>query len=165
LDPGTGGGEVLARIVDGLMTRVVATEEWDVNAPVARRRLAPLGAHVLLAPNGRVVTQQCGPDDWAELWQFFACEHDCGDHFEAYTSEFRTTGLSVSGVRHYCKVAFRSLGDLVYMILVTPGLIPKFDPARDIDMLLELEDGCRTGDGIVLTESRYLIQADASTSE
>lgn len=194
LDLGTGGGEVLSRIVDGQAAHVVATEEWKVNAPVARRRLAPLGAHVVqasslrlpfldgtfdlvldrheeldpievvrvLTPTGRVVTQQCGPDDWAELWQFFPCEHSYGDHFEAYVSGFRAAGLSVSGVKHYRKVAFRSLGDLVYMILVTPGLIPGFDPARDIDTLLALEDGCHTQDGIILTESRYLIRAEAS---
>jgi SAM-dependent methyltransferase len=39
LDLGTGGGEVLARIVDGLGCRAVATEAWSVNAPVAARRL------------------------------------------------------------------------------------------------------------------------------
>jgi SAM-dependent methyltransferase len=39
LDLGTGGGEVLSRVVDGLDCRTVATEEWVVNAPVAQRRL------------------------------------------------------------------------------------------------------------------------------
>ena len=43
LDLGTGGGEVLARIVAGIGARVVATEEWHVNAPIAAGRLRPLG--------------------------------------------------------------------------------------------------------------------------
>ena len=193
LDLGTGGGEVLSRIVDGLPARVVATEEWQVNAPVARRRLSPLGVRVVrarslrlpfaagtfdlvldrheeldpaevarvLAPEGRVVTQQCGPDDWAELWRFFPREHSFGDHFADYGAGFRAAGLAVSGIRHYRKVAFRRLGDLVYMLLVSPEMIPSFDPAQDIDALLALEAGCRTPDGIVLTESRYLLQAES----
>jgi SAM-dependent methyltransferase len=53
LDTGTGGGEVYARIVDGLTGRFVATEEWVVNAPVAARRLAPLGAQVVRADSER----------------------------------------------------------------------------------------------------------------
>lgn len=47
LDLGTGGGELLASLRKGLPERVVATEEWVVNAPVAYRRLAPLGVDVV----------------------------------------------------------------------------------------------------------------------
>lgn len=39
LDLGTGGGEVLSRVLDGLNCNAFATEEWHVNAPVAARRL------------------------------------------------------------------------------------------------------------------------------
>lgn len=49
LDLGTGGGEVYARIIDGLPARCVASEEWVVNAPVAARRLVPLGGAVVHA--------------------------------------------------------------------------------------------------------------------
>ena len=47
LDLGTGGGEVLSRTAAGLPARFSATEEWHVNAPVARDRLAPLGIDLL----------------------------------------------------------------------------------------------------------------------
>jgi SAM-dependent methyltransferase len=47
LDLGTGGGEFVASIRDDLPARVVATEEWHVNAPIAYRRLRPLGADVV----------------------------------------------------------------------------------------------------------------------
>jgi SAM-dependent methyltransferase len=47
LDLGTGGGELLAGVRDSLPERVVATEEWHVNAPVAYQRLQPLGADVV----------------------------------------------------------------------------------------------------------------------
>lgn len=40
LDLGTGGGEVLGRIIKGVDCDVYATEEWHVNAPVAARNLA-----------------------------------------------------------------------------------------------------------------------------
>lgn len=47
LDLGTGGGEMFSRIVEGSDARCVATEEWVVNAPVARDRLAPMGIDVI----------------------------------------------------------------------------------------------------------------------
>ena len=49
LDLGTGGGERLAELRSALPRRVVATEQWHVNAPIAGRRLAPLGVAVVRA--------------------------------------------------------------------------------------------------------------------
>jgi len=49
LDMGTGGGERLATLRPDLPRRVVATEAWHVNVPVARDRLAPLGVDVVYA--------------------------------------------------------------------------------------------------------------------
>ena len=40
VDLGTGGGEVLSRILEGVSARAYAVEEWQVNAPVAHRALA-----------------------------------------------------------------------------------------------------------------------------
>ena len=47
LDMGTGGGEFLAEMSKSLPNRVVATEEWKVNVPVAKKRLAPFGFEVV----------------------------------------------------------------------------------------------------------------------
>lgn len=47
LDLGTGGGERLSQFV-GLPTDTVATEGYEPNVPVARRRLAPLGVDVVV---------------------------------------------------------------------------------------------------------------------
>ncbi|MEX2159666.1 MAG: methyltransferase domain-containing protein [Dehalococcoidia bacterium] len=47
LDLGTGGGEFVASVRGDLPARVVATEEWHVNAPIAYRRLQPLGADLV----------------------------------------------------------------------------------------------------------------------
>jgi SAM-dependent methyltransferase len=51
LDMGTGGGEVFERILAGFTGRAVATEGWGPNAPVAARRLRPLGVSVVHALN------------------------------------------------------------------------------------------------------------------
>ena len=47
IDLGTGGGERFGEICAGFHGRVVATEEWDVNAPIAAANLRLLGASVL----------------------------------------------------------------------------------------------------------------------
>lgn len=192
LDIGTGGGDVLARIIKGLSTTVIATEGWAPNVPVARRRLTPLGAAVVhtagldlpfgdatfdlvldrhealspgevartLAPGGRILTQQVGSDDWPELAEFFPERADFGDHFSAYGRGFAAAGLEITDTRrHYRRVAFATLGDLVFMLLVSPWLLPDLDPERDIGRLLALEACRRAPEGIVLTESRYLIEA------
>lgn len=58
LDLGTGGGEMLASLVDLLPEGTSATEGWAPNLPVARERLAPLGievhAHDADAPGTRL---------------------------------------------------------------------------------------------------------------
>jgi len=58
LDLGTGGGEVLSELARfPLLT--IATEAWGPNAPVAARRLGPLGA--------RVVFAEGAPENWETL--------------------------------------------------------------------------------------------------
>ena len=192
LDLGTGGGEVLSRIVAGIDARVVATEEWHVNAPIAAARLRPLSACVIradalrlpfadaafdlvldrhealapaevarvLAPGGTIVTQQVGHDDWPELRRFFPRKATFEDHFRTYQRGFAGSGLKIDDARwHEERVAFATLGDLVYMLLLTPWFLAGFDPIAEIDPLLALEDGLRTAGGIVLTEMHYIIVA------
>lgn len=191
VDLGTGGGEVLSRVVPGVTGRVVATEEWVVNAPIAAIRLQPLGIHVLradslrlpfrdaafdlvldrhealspadvaraLAPGGTVVTQQVGNESWPEFGRFVETVA-FPDHFNIYQREFAAAGLVIEDARwHEERVAFGSLGDVVYMLLVSPHSYPGLDAERDIDRLLALEDALRTPDGIVVTEMHYIIIA------
>ena len=47
LDMGTGGGELLSELRQKLPPKTVATEEWNVNAPIAKRRLGPLGVDLV----------------------------------------------------------------------------------------------------------------------
>ena len=46
------------------------------------------------------------------------------------------------------------------MLLLAPWLLPEFDPERDVDRLMAVEDALGTVEGIVVTESRYLVLAD-----
>jgi SAM-dependent methyltransferase len=114
----------------------------------------------VLRPGGRLVTQQVGHDDWAELWRFFPERTDFGDLYAAYVDGLRAAGLSVIAAKHYRRVAYRTLGDLAYMLLLAPWLLPEFDPERDVDRLMAVEDALGTVEGIVVTESRYLVLAD-----
>ena len=55
LDLGTGGAEFFSRVLVGLNVRAVATEEWHVNAPIARDALAPLGGSLVRASAERAL--------------------------------------------------------------------------------------------------------------
>lgn len=192
LDMGTGGGELLSGLRYSLPADVVATEEWVVNAPIAYRRLAPLGVHVVwcrsrelpfmdasfdlvlnrheeldpagvarvLQPGGHVVTQQVGRRNWGELREYFPSMTDFGDVREEYSRGFVAAGLTiVRSLEHDYMAALATLGDLVYLLAVTPWTIPGFDLEEDLEALLALEAERLTEEGLVLTESRFLIIA------
>lgn len=193
LDMGTGGGEFLAGISSSLPERTVATEEWPVNVPVAKSRLAKAGIETVhcrsvqlpfkaegfdliinrheelepgevarvMSPGGRVITQQVGRDNWKELRTYFPNKTDFGDHRKRYAEGFEAEGLRITAnLSHDYKVAYGELGDLVFMLAVTPWTIPGFSLERDIDALLSLNERCRTENGLELTESRYLLIAE-----
>ncbi len=202
LDLGTGGGELLAGVRDYLPERVAATEEWHVNAPVAYRRLAPLGVEVVrarsmqlpfaegafdfvinrheelspaevarvLRPGGRVITQQVGPENWRELRRYFDSATagnrgsrvaDFSDIRGQYASGFAEAGLRVRrNEQQEYKVAYGSLEDMVFMLVVTPWTIADFDVERDLEVLLALEADCSTDEGLMMTWSRFLLVAE-----
>ena len=62
--------------------------------------------------------------------------------------------------QHDYKVAYGSLGDLAFLLCVTPWSIPDFDVEHDLEALLAVEREYGTDDGIVVTESRYLLVAE-----
>jgi len=193
LDMGTGGGELLARIREALPARTTATEEWNVNAPIAKKRLALLGVEIVrcrslllpfaesafdlvinrheeleprevarvLSMSGHVVTQQVGRDNWSELRGFFPKMTDFGDLYGDYVREFEAAGLRIIRKnQHDYKVAYRDLGEIVFLLAISPWSFPGFSPEYDLDALLALESECLTDDGLVLTESRFLIIAE-----
>jgi SAM-dependent methyltransferase len=191
LDLGTGGGEFVASVRDDLPRRVVATEEWHVNAPIAYRRLSPLGADLVwcrslhlpfqdeafdlvidrheeldpaeigrvLRSGGWFLTQQVGRENWRELSEFFPRRTDFGDHFVTYAAGLEAAGVALARrEQHTYEVAYESLGDMVFMLLVAPWEVPGFDVEQDLDALLALEEAHSTEEGLVMTSGRYLLE-------
>ncbi len=115
----------------------------------------------VLVPGGHIFTQQAGGgDSWKEIRRFFPQMTDFGNLLEQYREGLRAAGLSiVRAETHGYGVAYQSLGDLVYVIAVAPWAIPDFDLDRDINALLALERDLGTEQGIVLSESRFIIEA------
>jgi SAM-dependent methyltransferase len=192
LDMGTGGGEFVSNVRSALPAKTVATEEWNINAPIAKRRLHPLGVDVVrckslklpfasksfdlvinrheelepievarvLASGGHLVTQQVG-DNWREFRRFFPRAPNFSRLYEHYVEGLENAGLKlVRNVQHYYKVAYNGLGELIYLLSVAPWEVPGFSLERDLDALLSLEAEQLTEQGLVLTESRFLIIAE-----
>jgi SAM-dependent methyltransferase len=200
LDLGTGGGELIAGMREALPERLVATEEWRVNVPIAYRRLAPLRADVVwcrslhlpfrddvfdlvidrheelepaevarvLQPGGWFFTQQIGRRNWCELADYFPSAGagnrsrmmDFGDLLDEYARGLEAAGMAVEREEeHDFQVAYESLGDFLFMLLITPWTIPDLDVERDIDALLALERDRTTDHGLEMTWGRFLIAA------
>ena len=114
----------------------------------------------VVAPGGSVLTQQVGQSNWRELHIFFPRMADFGPLFNVYQEGFRRAGLTITRAQeHETPVAYRSLGDVVYLLTVTPWTVPGFDLDRDLDALLALEERLYRRNRIVLTESRFIIEA------
>jgi Methyltransferase domain len=191
VDMGTGGGELASRLSAYAHGRFVATEEWVVNAPLAARRLRPLGVDVIhsrslqlplksgsvdlvlnrheelepsdvarvLAAGGTLLTQQIGGDNWQEVHDHFPRMNDFSWVFPTYVEQLKSGGLDVTAEQHSWRVAHRSLGEMVYMLAITPWHLPEFELERDIDALLEFEEAQTIREGLVVTHSRDLIKA------
>jgi SAM-dependent methyltransferase len=123
--------------------------------------LEPAEIARVMSQRGHVITQQVGKNDWKEVRKYFPRMTDFGDHRGEYAHGFEAAGLKLTtNLQHDFKVAYATLGDFVYMLAVTPWTVPGFDLEHDIDSLLSLDAECHTKDGLVLTESRFLLVAE-----
>ena len=113
----------------------------------------------MLEADGEFITQQVGQSEWRELRSYFPRMTDFGDLRSTYSREFERIGLRVESTEHDYRVAYPSLGEIVFMLGVAPWTVPDFDLTRDLDSLLAFEAHCSTSEGIVVTESRFLIIA------
>ena len=138
-----------------------AAESFDLVLD-RHEELAPKEVARVLAPGGRVLTQQVSPDHWRELLRFFPrATVGMGDLFGEYRDGFASAGLEIVDARtHTVDAAYRRLEDFVYMLCITPWTIPDFEPlGSDLEALLALERELTTTDGLVLTDARFLIEA------
>lgn len=115
----------------------------------------------VLTPRGTLLTQQVGRAWWRELRDFFPRMQDFGDLFRRYQDGLRDSGLSIVQAKaHDWKAVYHGIEDVVYLLCIAPWTIPDFDPLhRDLQALLRAEESLSTDGGIVLTESRFLIEA------
>lgn len=122
--------------------------------------LDPADVARVLAPGGRVLTQQIHPDYHAELREFFPRMADFAPHDMLYPAGFAAAGLQIVDVRRHDRpVAYRRLGELVYELVAAPWTIPDFDVEADLDALLDVEAKLGRAEGIVLRDQRYIIEA------
>lgn len=114
----------------------------------------------VMSPRGHVITQQVGRNNWKEARKHFPRMTDPSDHREEYAHGFEVAGLKLTiNLQHDSKVAYATLGDFAYMLAVTPWTVPGFNLEDDLDSLLSLDAECHAKDGLVLTESRFLLIA------
>ena len=115
----------------------------------------------VLARGGIVLTQQVGRNDWKEVRTFFPRMQDWGPVFARYVSGFEGARMKIErSESHDTRVAYHGLGEVVYILCVAPWMIPAFDPlGQDLRALIQLERNLTTHEGLVLTESRFLIEA------
>ena len=123
--------------------------------------LEPSEVARVLALEGTILTQQVGRNQWHELRTFFPRMQDFGDLFDRYRNGLQASGLNmVQAETHEWTAAYRGLGDIVFLLGIAPWEIPDFDPlGRDLSALLAAEEAFSTDQGIVLTESRFLLEA------
>ena len=128
--------------------------------------LDPAETARVLAPGGRLLTQQIGVDRWQELRPFFPRMNDPKDLFQRYRRGLQEAGLTIVQARsHEWKAVYRGLGEIVFLLCIAPWEIPDFDPlSGDLAALLRAEESLTTNGGIVLTESLFLLEGWKSAS-
>ena len=60
------------------------------------------------------------------------------------------------------QVAYRHVGELAYLLLVAPWMVPDFDLEADLDALIAVDRDLRGPHGIALSYRRYLVEARKS---
>src|SRR5207245_10505807 len=87
--------------------------------------------------------------------------HDFRPLYVRYRRGLQQEGMIVAPAEtRDIRVAYRGLGELVYLLCISPWTIPDFDPlGRDLVPLRRAEDRLTTTDGVALTESRFIIEA------
>ncbi len=113
----------------------------------------------VLRPGGTFLTQQVSSVHWPELSAYFPAKAVFPNHDVDYPAAFEAMGYAVAFQSLRYRSAYASIADLAAMLMVAPWEVPGFDLERDEAALLAVERDLGTGDGIVLSEGRYLLRA------
>lgn len=122
--------------------------------------LSPAEVARVLRPGGSVLSQQVHPDEHAELRAYFPRMTVYEPHHETYPAGFVAGGLTLVTMQHHTQpVAYRHVGELAYLLLVAPWMVPDFDVEADLDALIALDRDLGGPDGLLLSYRRYLVEA------
>jgi SAM-dependent methyltransferase len=128
--------------------------------------LSPAEAARVLRRGGTLLTQQIHPDWHEELRAFFPRMTVFEPHHVTYPRDCAAAGLAVIDFReHAQRVAYRSLGELIYMLAAAPWTVPDFDLEADWPALERMEQALRRPEGIILTDRRYILEARKQSEE
>ena len=189
LDLDTGSGELLAELAP-LPGHTVAVESWARNIPVARDRLSSFGVPVLtelpggedefdvvlsrhgrlpaadivrlLRPGGRLLSQQVGSDDLADLNVALGAPpaHRAPWDADVAAAALSTAGLEVVDVREERpRVSFHDVGAVVRQLRDLPWQIRDFSPRRYQEALDRLDTFIRLHGAFTVTAHRFLVEA------
>jgi SAM-dependent methyltransferase len=113
----------------------------------------------VLKPGGHFLTQQVHGENWKELRRFFPRMGDPKAEVEQYQRGFHQDGLTIIQAQvHKTRVAFRNIGEIAYILTVTPWTVPGFDIKKDVEALVRLEKELMDREGIILTHARFMIE-------
>jgi SAM-dependent methyltransferase len=120
----------------------------------------------VLRPGGRLLTQQVHAGNWKEMDRFIPRRTRFPPHFRLYQEGLRAARMQILDAReHEVRTAYPDLGAFVFMLCIAPWEVPDFDPlGRDLEALRALERACSAPEGLVLIESRYIIEAQKAAS-
>jgi SAM-dependent methyltransferase len=122
--------------------------------------LDPADAARVLRPGGWLITQQIGANHWQELRRYFPRMNPKSDTYRRWLRAFPEAGLEiVENAEHDERMAYPSLGEMVFMLCAVPWTVPNFDVERDLDALLGLEAEHLTDKGLIITESHCMVVA------
>ena len=116
----------------------------------------------VLRPGGTFCTEQVSRDHWRELQRYFPrATAGVGEIFGGHLPELEPNGLEVVDFQsETVPAAYADLGNMLYMLCITPWTISGFDPlGSDLEPLLALERDLTTADGIILTQGHELLEA------
>lgn len=161
LDIGTGGGEFLDGLPD-FPARLVATESWPPNVPVAARRLAARGVPVIRTQGATDNQFQTGAE--ADRLPFAAGAFDLVlNRHESFAAGevarvLMRAGLTVeSAEAGYELLRFADVGALAWYLRMVPWAVPGFDMATHRDAL-----EAAAGRELVIRQERFLLSCRRS---
>ncbi len=121
----------------------------------------------ILAPGGTFLTQQVHGLWAADLLAIFGAKPQWPDSTPAkYLPRLKAAGLTIVNTQEWSgRLSFTDVGAIVYYLKAVPWLVPCFSVETHSKQLLNLQRRLESGQGLVFTERKYLIEAQFRESE